>query len=87
MENGLNNKVAIYWIVGIVVVIALVLGFFYSGNKSKIENVNLENVATTTEDINSNNENPVVRPANNSTTTPKAPVKNTAPVNNFDYKG
>ena len=90
MENVTNTKVAIYWIVGIIVVIALFLGFRYWGNKSSVTNVNLDNNATTTENIDLNNIN-VSKPANIGTTTPKAPVK--APVKaptqvpGFDYKG
>ncbi|MFA5934527.1 MAG: hypothetical protein WC827_01415 [Candidatus Paceibacterota bacterium] len=82
MDNGLNNKTMIYWIVGVVVVIALFLGFMYWGDNSEVAN-NLENNATTTEDI--NDEDGIIRPT--STTTIKTPVKNTIPLNNFDYKG
>lgn len=84
MDNGLNNKVAIYWIVGIILVIALFLGFKYWGNKSEIVNTNLENNATVTESIDFNNEDGVIRPTNVSTTTPTK-VQNQIP--GFDYKG
>lgn len=82
MDNGLNNKTMIYWIVGVVVVIALVLGFWYWGNKSKVSNIP-EN--TNTEEINSEDDS-VIRPTDTTPTT-QTPTEKTDLENNFDYKG
>ena len=85
MENEPNNKLAIYWIIGIIVVIGLFFGFRYWEGRSDIVNNNLiENSATTTEDVNTDNLSGTIRPA---TSTNKTPVNNNVPVNNFDYKG
>jgi hypothetical protein len=91
MNEGLNNKTMIYWIVGIIVVIGLFLGFKYWGSNSEISK-DLNKTASSTEEINLNDDNSVVRPTNVSTTSPKvpvvapkAPVKNVVP--GFDYKG
>jgi hypothetical protein len=87
MNEGLNNKIMIYWIAGIVVVIGLFLGFKYWGSNSELD-TDLNKTDTSTEEINLNDDNSVVRPTNISTTSPaapKAPVKNVVP--GFDYKG
>lgn len=84
MENVSNNKTAIYWIVGIVVVIALFLGIRYWGGNSEIV-TNTENNTAQTQDTDLNDYDDTNTPTDDTTKTPNTPVEN--PVNNFDYKG
>ena len=87
MNEGLNNKTMIYWIAGVIVVIVLFLGFKYWGSNSEVSK-DLSETSSSTEEINLNDDNSVVRPTNTPTTlptVPKTPVKNVVP--GFDYKG
>jgi flagellar biosynthesis/type III secretory pathway M-ring protein FliF/YscJ len=82
MQNETNNKLIISLVSIVLIVAIIIFAFWYFGNNEEMiieDNITNEEISTSTENIDINNQNPY----QNQTGTSSKII----PENNFDYKG
>lgn len=82
MQNETNNKLIISLVSTVLIVAIIIFAFWYFGNNEEMiieDNITNEEISTSTENIDINNQNPY----QNQTGTSSKII----PKNNFDYKG
>lgn len=82
MQNETNNKLIISLVSIVLIVAIIIFAFWYFGNNEEMiieDNITNEEISTSTENIDINNQNPY----QNQTGTSSKII----PKNNFDYKG